>query len=94
MHWTQGLALVITPTLVWLARPWIKKINDYDERRIAEYEAKRDLRLAEKAARKAAKEAAKGPRYTSATVVQPPRLPDLRSDERGGSDSTRSSDRG
>lgn len=94
MHWTQGLALVITPTLVWMARPWIKKINDYDERRIAEHEEKRDRRLAEKAARKAAKKAVKGPRYTSATVVQPPRLPDLRSNERGGGDGTGPSDRG
>jgi len=73
--------------------PLIKKINDYDERRIAEYEEKRDRRLAEKAARKEAKEASKKPRYTSATVVQPPRLLDLRSDERSGSDSTRASDR-
>lgn len=93
MHWTTGLALVTAPTLVWLLRPWIKKINDYDERRIAEYEEKRDRRLAEKAARKAAKQAANGPRYTSATVVQPLALPDLRSDEGSGSDSTGPSER-
>lgn len=89
----QAFALLITPTLVWLAKPWIKKINDYDERRIAEYEEKRDRRLAEKAARKAAKQAAKGPRYTSATVVQPLALPILRSDDRSGSNCTGPSER-
>lgn len=84
MQAEQAIALLITPSLIWLASPWIKKINDYDERRIAEYEEKRERRLAEKAARKAAKEAAKGPRYTSATVVQPLALPDLRSDDGSG----------
>lgn len=87
MHWTQSLALVLTPTLVWLAQPLIKKIRDYDNRRLMEEEDR-------VAKRKAAKEAAKGPRYTSATVVPPARLPHLRGDDGSSGDSTGPSERG
>ncbi|MNM07004.1 hypothetical protein D3C81_170360 [compost metagenome] len=86
MHWTTALALATAPTVVWLLSPLIKKIRDYDNRRLMEEEDR-------VAKRKAEKEAAKGPRYTSATVVPPARLPHLRSDDGSGSDSAGPSER-
>lgn len=68
----------IAPFLVALLTPvgikiW-KAIERHDERKRLRYEAKRAARLQQKAERKASKGAAKGPRYTSAVVVPPPRL--------------------
>lgn len=79
------IALVLTPVLVPIIAKLWKKVDDYDNRRMAAHEEKVAQRKAEKAARKAAKLAANDPRYTSATVVGPPRI---------GFDSDRSSAEG
>lgn len=72
--WVHGLGVALALMLAPAVRVIWKKISDHDERRIAEYEEKREQKLAEKAARKAAKLEAQKDRYTSATVVGPPRI--------------------
>jgi len=83
-----SLAAAFGPSIVKACGKFWAAVERHDERKRLRYEAKRAARLERKAARKAAKEAAKGPYYTSAVVVPPPRLGhDSGGDQRTSDDS-------
>jgi len=71
---SAGLGVALALMLAPIITRWWKKVDDYDNRRMAAHEEKVARKKTEKAAQKAAKLAAKDPRYTSATVVGPPRI--------------------